>query len=343
MKILLFIVCLFSNLYCRDFRKDVWEKTDFIWNCGMIPCCDKWTKTNPIRFFETNYSPTFRKEVYEHIQSGDIVWLQCRFVSHFYKQVLPETTSPFILLINDGDESFPSQSGLSPESLENLLSDDRVIHIFAQNCDMKEKHPKVSHFPIGLDFHTIAYKGPQGGWGEIGSPLEQESLLKRIFQASPPTHLRKKMAFVDFQFSDSMRDGEHKRCLQFGEDRTTIFNRLLPTGLIHHGKWVKRSSLWQIKGQYAFSISPHGNGLDCHRTWEDLILGCIVIVKTSPLDPLYAGLPVVIVQDWSEITPQNMEKWLAQYGDASTNPSYREKLTHNYWMHKILSKKILQK
>ncbi len=338
MRILFFALCLFSNLYCRDFRKNSWEKTDFIWNCGILPFCDKWTKTNPVQFFETNYSPLFPKYVYEPIQSGDIIWLQCRFVSHFYHQVLPNITAPFVLLINDGDESFPSQSGLTEECLEKFLSDERVIHIFAQNCDIKGKHPKVTHFPIGLDFHTIAYKGPQGGWGEIGSPLEQESLLKHTFQKSPPTYLRKKMAFVDFQFSDSMRDGEHRRHLQFGEDRTTIFSRLLHTGLIHHGKWVKRSSLWQIKGQYAFSISPHGNGLDCHRTWEDLILGCIVIVKTSPLDPLYEGLPVVIVQDWSEITPQNMEKWLAQYGDASTNPAYREKLTHNYWMHQILSK-----
>ena len=42
--------------------------------------------------------------------------------------------------------------------------------------------------------------------------------------------------------------------------------------------------------------------------------------KTSPLDALYEGLPVVIVNDWSEVTQENMDKWLFEYGDAFTNP-----------------------
>jgi len=47
---------------------------------------------------------------------------------------------------------------------------------------------------------------------------------------------------------------------------------------------LQRHDLWKKKTTYAFSVSPHGNGLDCYRTWEDLVLGCIVIVKTSVLD-----------------------------------------------------------
>ena len=45
-------------------------------------------------------------------------------------------------------------------------------------------------------------------------------------------------------------------------------------------------------------MSPQGNGLDCHRTWEALILKTIPIVRTSSLDPLYEGLPVVVVHEW---------------------------------------------
>ena len=37
-------------------------------------------------------------------------------------------------------------------------------------------------------------------------------------------------------------------------------------------------------------------------------LGCIAIVKTSVLDPLYEDLPVWIVQDWKEVTRDNMQK-----------------------------------
>jgi hypothetical protein len=152
-----------------------------------------------------------------------------------------------------------------------------------------------------------------------------------------PTYLRQKKAFVDFHHNDTMRGPNHQNRL-FKEDRTKIFEILEPTNLIDYGAPIRRSELWRTKGNYAFSISPPGNGLDTHRTWEDLSLGCIVIVKTSPLDPLYEGLPVVIVNDWAEITQENMDLWLQKYADAFTNPSYREKLTTRYWIHKIHSK-----
>ena len=137
--------------------------------------------------------------------------------------------------------------------------------------------------------------------------------------------------------------GDMHRYKKCGEDRTSIFNQLRSTGLIEYGSWMSRARLWQTKGAYAFSISPHGNGLDCHRTWEDLALGCIVIVKSSSLDVLYEGLPVVIVNDWSEVTEENMRLWLTRYADAMTNPSYRERLTTHYWYSKIKSEIMLLK
>jgi len=67
--------------------------------------------------------------------------------------------------------------------------------------------------------------------------------------------------------------------------------------------------------EYPFVISAAGNGLDCHRTWELLYLGSIVVTKTSPLDRLFDGLPVVIVEDWNEVGDKgNLAKWLQQYG-----------------------------
>lgn len=81
--------------------------------------------------------------------------------------------------------------------------------------------------------------------------------------------------------------------------------------------------------EYAFIASPHGNGLDCHRTWEALCLGCIPIVKTSPLDPLYDGMPVWIVNEWSDVTYQGMLDKIREYKD----PSY--KLTLDYWVSRM--------
>ena len=332
------IVFLSGTLFAfprQGFNRDVWEVTDFVWDCGIVALCDKGPDPHPPTFFINEYSSQFNRERYRNIRAGDIVWIQCRFIAQFYEEILPEVEGPIVLVVSVGDESFPSETGLAPEKIEEFLNSEKIVRIFAQNCDLLAPHPKVTLLPIGLDYHTISYKSLEGGWGEFGSPLMQEAQLKQILLQLPPTYLRKKRAFVDFQMSDTSGGGEKKRYLQLGENRTMIFNRLLRSGLIDHASWMKRSALWRTKGQYAFSISPHGNGLDCHRTWEDLILGCIVIVKTSPLDSMYEGLPVVVVKDWDEITDANLDRWLEQYKDAFTNPDYRHKLTHRYWMDQI--------
>ncbi len=335
---LLNILCIGSVIQCISLFPsiNIWQKTNFIWNFGIIASSKVGLDKLPIHYFST--SPTFNKGAYQNIKKGDIVWVKCEFFHLFCKQVLPYIDNEFAIVIGDGDESFPSQSGCSPEEIEAVLTNKNIIHIFAQNYDYSGPSTKISPLPIGIDFHTIAYKSVHGGWGEVGTPQQQENDLKCILSTFKPTYLRKKRAFVDFQLADSILHGNNQRYLQLGETRTSIFQRLLQTGLIDHGGRMRRSELWKTKGQYVFSVSPHGNGLDCHRTWEDLALGCIVIVKTSSLDPLYEGLPVVIVKDWGEITEDNMTKWLNQYGDAFTNPSYREKLTNAYWLNKIKSK-----
>ena len=54
---------------------------------------------------------------------------------------------------------------------------------------------------------------------------------------------------------------------------------------------------WKKHKNYAFELSPSGNGLDCHRTYEAIILNTIPIVRSNTLDPIYKehDLPVVIV------------------------------------------------
>lgn len=96
---------------------------------------------------------------------------------------------------------------------------------------------------------------------------------------------------------------------------------------------VSRYSMWTEMAHHAFIISPPGGGVDCHRTWEALALGCAVIVKDSsePLRVLLEGLPVVFVQDWDDITPQALARW---HRDLAAN-AFRmrwEKLTNAHWL-----------
>lgn len=336
MYLLFFFLTVFMNFSMAEKNKVDWEKTETVWIFDILTSCDVGLKISPVKFFQRDEF-YFDKKEYQNIRSGDVVWVACALLPRFYREVLPQVEKPFVLVIGNGDGSFPSDSGLGSE-IEPFINHPRIIHIFAQNNDYEGHSCKISHLPIGIDFHTVAYKNPKGGWGIKGSPKNQEMFLFDLIRKLKPTHQRKLRAFVDFQLSDTMRTGNFARHLQFGEDRNSIFRQIVQTGLIDYGGRMKRESLWKVKGQYAFSVSPMGNGLDCHRTWEDLALGCIIIVKTSPLDPLYKGLPVVIIKDWNEIHLDNLLLWIQQYGDALTNSCYREKLTNRYWFNKILEK-----
>ncbi len=307
-----------------------WEKTNLVWDFGLISACDRGVVADPRQYFKEE--ERFNPALYDKAQRGDILFVQCRHLHLFYRQVVPRLPGPVVVVISGGDETFPTDCHKSLKMGE-LLECDKIGHIFALNSVYIGE--KVTQIPIGIDYHTIAYKGERGGWGERGNALEQERHLMRSFKRSRPTHQRKLGAFVDFQHSDTMHAG-FKRYLEHGEDRRGIFKVLQSSGVIEWGGFMRRFKLWNKKAQYAFSISPHGNGLDCHRTWEDLALGCIVIVKRSALDPLYEGLPVVIVDDWREVTRENMQRWLDQFGDVKGNDEYRRRISHNYWMNKIL-------
>jgi hypothetical protein len=79
-------------------------------------------------------------------------------------------------------------------------------------------------------------------------------------------------------------------------------------------------------------------GMDCHRTWEALCLGCIPIVKTSPLNSLYDGLPVLILNDWSDLTEELMQSTVLDFKERQSE-FQMEKLTLKYWVDLIHSYK----
>lgn len=63
---------------------------------------------------------------------------------------------------------------------------------------------------------------------------------------------------------------------------------------------------------YKFVLSPPGNGLDTHRTWEALLMGAIPVVESSPMDSLFEGLPVVILSSWQDMSSDMLERSYAE-------------------------------
>lgn len=297
------------------------EPTRWVWSRGLALSCNHNGGTLFVRGQRGGRAPLrFDPRAFEGVRDGDLVWMRLIALPQFVREALPRIRGRFALLTGDEDWSIPGSFAQSRE----LLESSRLVYWFSQNLDAGATHPKLQVLPIGLDFHTIS-NGPR--WGhEQATPAEQEAELDALRAEMPPSEQRLLLAHADFHFNK-------RKDQTWGDARDDVQRALTnnPT-VVFQAKKLKRIELWREKTRYAFVVSPHGNGLDCHRTWESLVLGNIVIVKRSSIDALYTGLPVVIVDDWREISAPNLKRWHTDHASAFQRAEVIERLTNRYWI-----------
>jgi hypothetical protein len=297
------------------------EPTRFVWSRGLALLCDHNGGVPFVKGQLGGRAPLrFDPRLFDHVRDGDLVWMRLIALPQFIDEALPRIRARFALVTGDEDWAIPS--GFDRSAM--LLADERIACWFSQNYDGTVRHEKLSGLPIGLDFHTISNRRKWGHWP--APPAVQEAELLALRANALPNSQRLLRVHADFHFN------KHKQQV-WGDDRALV-QRVLEgnTDVQFQTGKVRRIELWREKARYAFVVSPHGNGLDCHRTWESMVLGNIVIVKRSSLDPLYEGLPVVIVDDWREITSENLRAWHARYSGSFEQPEVQERLTNRYWI-----------
>ena len=289
----------------------------YVSSLGILKSCDLFSST-PISCIKQMINYDFTNLV-----DNSVVYICISAVPFFYKTILAQLTHKIILVTGDGDETCPTDV-LTNEELLSLIESDMIIHWFSQNC-VELTHSKLSQIPIGLNYHTMARNNH--AWGEKISSLNQENMLENIKNKSKPFHERIIKAYSNFHFSMSTK---------FGYDRIDAVEKINKNLVYYEENIIERKHTWEKQSDYAFVISPHGNGLDCYRTWEALCLGCCPIVKSSALDPLYEDLPVLIIKDWALLTQELLEQTI----DEFKNRAFKyDKLTLNYWTNKINSHK----
>lgn len=288
----------------------------YVCSRGILKSCDI-TTTQPVSSISFMVGYDIRD--FTNMREGSTIYVCSTSIPQFIRDVLPKLNSRFILVSGDCDESIPYDI-LSVGEFERFIAHPLLIRWYAQNC-IVFGYDKLRQIPIGLDYHTMM--NPKNSWGKQMTPLEQEILLVNTREKSLPLRERICLAYSNFHFST-----KGKYCF----DRKDAIAKLNPQCVVYEAHQVERKTTWEKQAKYAFVISPHGNGLDCHRTWEALCLGCIPIVKTSPLDFLYDGLPVLIVDSWDEVSMELLERIQLEY---STRVFSYEKLQLGYWMEKI--------
>jgi hypothetical protein len=225
---------------------------------------------------------------------------------------------PIILITSDGDRSIPSTHDFN-KTVKKILMSNMIIKWYAQNYDKSIVHPKLSHFPIGFDLHT-----PQ--WLVNNSISEKIKYMVYARNTHP----------VDKRISNKILSDTHLSITH--PDRTRLYKLLENNKSIHFvDKQKSFTEITNLYNKYNFALSPRGNGLDCHRTWELLLAGVIVITKTSSLDNMYKkhNLPVVILKHWCELNDNLEDKlndWYKIYINKTSIENVFPRLTFDYWL-----------
>ena len=282
---------------------------------GILKSCDyhSLTPISSIRYFH-NYPPI--SEIKN--KSCCSIYVCGSAIPHFIMTILPSINFPFVLVSGDCDDTIPDEI-LKPPILNIFLDDNRLKRWFSQN--MIINHPKIIKIPIGLDYHTLTQRPL---WGPISSCKDQEQILRLIKKKSLPFWDRKLKCYANFHFSMNTK---------LGYDRKDAFNEIKKDLIYYEEKKIQRIVTWNKQKDFTFVICPHGGGLDCHRNWEALCLGCIPIVKTSQIDDLYKDLPVLVVKQWHEIDLNLLTTTLQDFKQKFNDNQFKmEKMTLGYWI-----------
>lgn len=252
---------------------------------------------------------------FDNLNAGDSIYICSAALNDFVDNYLDAIPTRFVLVTGDSDYPVP----LRLQSFEKLIQSEKLIAWFSQNLVFSPKqYTKLRHMPIGLDYHTLSFRDHD--WGPMSSPKMQEELLFAIKKNAKPFYERLPTAYTTFHFE--MHRG----------NRQSAYHQI-PRDLVYYEpERTLRMVSWKNQLQYAFVVSPPGEGIDCHRTWEALCLGCIPILFSTPLDDLFEDLPVLIVKSWINVTRVLLERTVQEYKKKYARGEFRmEKLTLKYW------------
>ncbi|MDE3045943.1 MAG: hypothetical protein KGJ02_04795 [Verrucomicrobiota bacterium] len=218
------------------------------------------------------------------------IFVSGEMLGKFFEKMHPHIRFPYILITHNTDNP-------APGAYRKFLEDPKIVAWFAQNQDAA--HQKLHGIPIGLENRQ---------W----NPSNVEILERVKAQKRPKMHL------LYCNFSPT----------SYRAERVAVYEQFsgAPYCLVSERK--NYEAYVEDLASSKFVLSPRGNGLDTHRMWETLYVESFPVVKSSTLDTLYEGLPVLIVRDWAEVTEEFLQQ---KYEEMSHQTFSFEKLYTDFW------------
>lgn len=261
-------------------------------------------------------NPEYLLNIIDKQFDGMSIYVISNLLSIFVANLLPKINKKFILVSGCSVKTCPLEV-LTENYFFKLMNNPYLIRWCSQNNNI-QNGIKIKQIPLGLDYHTI-YNNPSHKWksnGEGSLPIEQEAILLRVKQQSSELSKRINKIYVNFLPND--RFGQRKECLR----------QINPKLLSVRNDNLKRTDTWTLTTKFAFVLSPYGNGMDCHRTWEAIILGSIPIIKSNEFKVMFEDLPVLNVDKWSDINQKLLDDTIERFKTKTFN---YDKLSLSYW------------
>ena len=219
-----------------------------------------------------------------------VVFVKQDHVGPFFARALPRLRAAgvrFVLVTHNSDAPAPA----SEEDARRLDDEPLLLAWFAQNPS--RAHGKLRALPLGFENRYNAF-------GRY-----PEALLRgrAAAAAAPPRRL------VLAAFSAATNPGVRgplaaAAVAAFGANAT-----------LSAGVAPGQEAWYAAVAEHRLVLCPAGHGLDTHRAWETLYLGRVPVVERSAIDPLFEGLPVLVLESWralgEEGAAQALERRLA--------------------------------
>jgi hypothetical protein len=260
------------------------------------------------------------------INSNNIIWIRNGSYDYttlsdldIFSNNLDSIQKPIVLITSDGDRRVPNS--YSTSTVWNILNHEKILMWYTQNYDNTITHAKLKPLPIGLDLHSKHMLINNTADNKLNFFVNLRKLN---------TNKIKNKIFSDTHLSLN------------SYDRTYLYNELKNNKNIDFlDQRVPCNQILRIYNNYQFVLSPHGRGLDCHRTWELFMLGCIVIVKKSSLDTMYNdhNLPVIILDNWEELNidlSDKLDKWYHDKYHLTSIENIYLKMSYQYWLPNVV-------
>jgi len=206
----------------------------------------------------------------QKLKAHDVIFVKTELLDNFIKEFHAFIEHPYILITHNSDVDIPGNH-------RQFLEDSKLVAWFGQNV-IDYVHPKLIPIPIGL---TNRYN-------PLGDPKPITLAIAATKKKKSP---RSTTAYLNVNLHTNLQARLKVYEYFYGKPFCKIITDTIPFPSylrnVMHAKYV---------------VSPRGNGLDCHRTWEALYLGAIPIVQASAMDPIFEELPVLIVNAWEDIS-----------------------------------------